>query len=254
MIFNQMLIKTKLTRKINLQNGYFVNYFYAPEISKALKPGQFAMVGSGAYLLRPFSFYDANENEIGFLYKVIGSGTEYLSILDQNSEVIIHGPLGNHFRLPDAKNKTILIVAGGIGIATFPLFVKEASGKEYKVKILYGARSKNDFVCLDELSKFGDLHLISDDGSIEKKGFVTELLEEELCKNLNCEVYACGPTPMLKKIIEVSNKFKMVTQISFEEHMACGYGVCMSCVVKVNGKYTKTCTSGPIISSDLVEI
>ena len=121
--------------------------------------------------MRPFSVYEINKDEIGLLYKVIGSGTNFLSKLQPDSDVCIHGPLGNGFKFPKDKNKPVLIVAGGIGVAAFPLVARIATEKGYKVKSLFGARSKNDLISGEELRKYGELISITDDGSSGRKGF-----------------------------------------------------------------------------------
>lgn len=251
---SQKIVKARLKETISLNKDYFITWFEAPEIVKDIKPGQFLMVGSGQYLLRPLSVFETDKDKIGFLYKRIGAGTVFLSELEKDSEIFINGPLGKGFTFPVDKNKQILIVAGGIGVATFPYVARVAKENGYKVKTLYGARSKSDIVSVALLEKYGEVELITDDGSSGKKGFVTELLQAELKENKNQEVLVCGPTPMLKGVIKICNDFSIVAQVSFEEFMACGYGVCMSCVVMSNGKYIRTCIEGPVINSNLVTI
>lgn len=248
------LVKAALTENVEIGKDYYVSWFNAPEIANNISPGQFAMMESGQYLLRPLSIYEIKENRIGFLYRVIGGGTSFLSRLKIGDKVLINGPLGKGFTYPENKNKPILIVAGGIGIATFPLVARIAFEKGYKIKTLFGARTKNDLVCTEELKKYGDLESITDDGSSGRKGFVTELLTNELNKNKDQEIFVCGPTPMLKSIIKVCNEYEVTAQVSFEEYMACGYGVCMSCVVKSDGKYLRTCVDGPVMKSNLVSV
>lgn len=250
----QKIVKARLKETVCLNKNYFVSWFETPEIISGIKPGQFLMVGSGQYLLRPFSVFEVNENRIGFLYKTIGAGTTFLSKLDINSEILINGPLGKGFIFPVDKNKQVLIVAGGIGIATFPFVARMAKESGYKVKTLYGARTKDDVVSVDLLEKYGEVKLITDDGSSGRKGFVTELLLAEIKENSNQEVLVCGPTPMLNGVIKICNDLNIIAQVSFEEFMACGYGVCMSCVVMSNGKYIRTCVEGPVINSNLVTI
>ena len=249
-----ILTKAELIENIALGKDYFVTWFNAPEICSHISPGQFVMMESGQYLLRPFSVYEINNNKIGFLYRVIGGGTSFLSKLKTGNKVLIHGPLGKGFSFPEDKGKPILIVAGGIGIATFPLVTRVAHEKGYKIKTLFGARSINDLICAEELKKYGELDFITDDGSSGQKGFVTELLRTELSKNKNQEVLVCGPTPMLKSVIKVCNEFSVIAQVSFEEYMACGYGICMSCVIMSNGKYIRSCVDGPVMRSDVVTV
>ena len=254
MTSSQVLVKAKLIENIELGGGHYVSWFLAPEITKTILPGQFVMMESGQYLLRPFSVYELNKDKIGFLYRVVGGGTSFLSKLKISDEVLINGPLGKGFTYPEDKNKPVLIVAGGIGIATFPIVARIAHEKGYKVKTLFGARSKSDLVAAEELKKYGEVESITDDGSSGKKGFVTELLTNELNKNKNQEILVCGPTPMLKSVIKVCNDFHVTAQVSFEEYMACGYGVCMSCVIKANGKYVRTCVEGPVMRSNEVTV
>lgn len=255
MDLNPTFIKGELKRNVQLGKEYFVSWFHAPEIVKRIIPGQFVMMESGQYLLRPFSVYEVSGDEIGFLYRVVGWGTGFLSKLREGDKVRINGPLGKAFIFPKDKNKPILIVAGGIGIAAFPMVARVAKNNGYKIKTLFGARSINDLVAAEELKKHGELLSITDDGSSGRKGFVTELLTEELNKNKDQEIFVCGPTPMLKSVIKVCNEFKVTAQVSFEEYMACGFGICMSCVVMTNeGKYIRTCVDGPVIKSDLVKI
>ena len=248
------LVKAELIENIELGKDYFVSWFNSPEIANSISPGQFVMMESGQYLLRPFSVYELRQNQIGVLYRVIGGGTSFLSRLKVKDKVLIHGPLGKGFNYPQNKQRPILIVAGGIGIATFPIVARIAHEKGYKVTTLFGARSKNDLVCAEELKKYGAVESITDDGSSGRKGFVTELLTAELNKNKEQEIFVCGPTPMLKSVIKVCNEFGVTAQVSFEEYMACGYGVCMSCVIKSNGKYVRTCVEGPVMRSDSVLI
>ena len=254
MTSKQFLIKAELTENKDLGNSHYVNWFFAPEIASSIKPGQFVMMESGQYLLRPFSVYELNKDKIGILYKVIGGGTSFLSRLKIGDKVLTNGPLGRGFTYPENKQKPILIVAGGIGIATFPIVARFAHESGYKIKTLFGARSKGDLVAAEELKNYGELEAITDDGSSGRKGFVTELLTNELNKNKDQEIFVCGPTPMLKSVIKVCNDFHVIAQVSFEEYMACGFGICMSCVIKANGKYVRTCVEGPVMRSDAVSV
>ena len=250
---NATILRAKLTKNVELGKEYFVSWFKAKDIADKIEPGQFVMMESGQYLLRPFSVFGINNDDIGFLYRVVGWGTGFLSKLQIGDEVTIHGPLGKTFVFPKDKKRKIVIVAGGIGVATFPLVAQKAHELGYTVLSLFGARSINDLVAAEELKKYGELQVITDDGSLGRKGFVTELLEEELKKNKQCEIFVCGPTPMLKSVIKVCHSHDVTAQVSFEEFMACGYGVCMSCVIMTtSGKYIRTCVEGPVIKSDLV--
>lgn len=249
-----VIIKAELTKNIALSKDYFISWFNASLISKNILPGQFVMMESGQYLLRPFSVYEVDRDEIGILYRIIGGGTSFLSKLKRDEKIKIHGPLGKGFNFPKEKTRPILIVAGGIGIATFPFVARCAHEEGYKIKTLFGARTINDLIAAEELKKYGEVIAITDDGSSGRKGFVTELLKEELNKNKDQEIFVCGPTPMLKSVIKACNEFNVTAQVSFEEYMACGFGVCMSCVLKANGKNIRTCVEGPVMLSNVVSV
>lgn len=248
------IIKARLVENTKIGKDYFISWFHAPEIVSNVNPGQFVMMESSQYLLRPFSIYEVKGDNAGFLYRVIGGGTTFLSSLKLGDVALIHGPLGKGFTYPVSVKKPILLVAGGIGIATFPLVARIAKEKGYQITTLFGARTKDDLICTEELKKYCDLKSITDDGSSGQKGFVTELLSAELKKNKEQEIFVCGPTPMLKSVIKVCNEFNVIAQVSFEEFMACGFGVCMSCVIKSGDKYIRTCVEGPVMRSDRVTV
>jgi dihydroorotate dehydrogenase electron transfer subunit len=119
--------------------------------------------------------------------------------------------------------------------------------------VLIGAKTKGQILCEKEFKRLGyDVKISTDDGSGGFKGKVTELLKKELSAvsyQLSA-IYACGPRPMLQEISRISQKYKIPAQISLEEHMACGVGACLGCVVNTIDGYKRVCKEGPVFEAD----
>jgi dihydroorotate dehydrogenase electron transfer subunit len=212
---------------------------------------------------RPFSVHRINPKEETFdiLFSIVGRGTQALSELKAGNQIDILGPLGNHFEIPDNAEQ-IIIVAGGLGIAPFMLFLQKL-GKRPSRLLFYGVASKNQFCLLDEFKEFQpDLYLCTDDGSQGHKGYVTDALEKYLNihSGKNRYLYACGPTPMLKTLQTICIKHRINAWVSVENVMACGFGACMGCPVPLknpvseNKKYVLACKDGPVFSLNEISI
>lgn len=224
------------------------------DVSNEAVAGQFIEIYTGKkdiLLPRPISICEINK-EIGtikLLYNVVGKGTEVFSKLKINDFVKIMGPLGNGFST-DKKGNHVLI-GGGIGVPPLLELAKNLDGEKF---IFIGARTNP--VLVNEFKKITpNVFVATDDGSFGFKGNVVELLRS---KNIKCDnIYACGPKIMLKGVCEYAKENSLDAEISMEERMACGIGVCVGCVVKVmkNGELTnlKICKDGPVfLSSEVV--
>ncbi len=233
----------------------------APHISKEAKPGQFINILCGEnqnYILRrPFSIYSRNDTSIEIVFKVVGRGTAWLKEVESGSILDIIGPLGKGFEIKE-DFESALLVSGGTGIAALRLLAEELKNKGTKVYIALGARSISNLPFSDELEKIAHkLYLATEDGTLGKKGLVTDLLSG-LFKKMNLQqVYACGPNAMLIKVAELSSRYKIPCQVSLEKFMGCGLGVCLSCVcpIKIDSgdwDYQRVCIEGPVFKSDEV--
>lgn len=248
----------------NQKAGY--NYFEiiidAPEIVKKAQPGQFVMVktadSSDPLLRRPLGVHKAQGKRITLLYEIIGKGTRLLSQKKPGEKLDVIGPLGNGFDLRtthDARRTTIL-VAGGMGVA--PLVFLAQKLIKQKPLVLLGAKTKNHILCAREFKKFGcQVKITTDDGSAGFKGRVTDLLKSILTnqrayKPTNLRIYACGPRPMLKEVSNISKEYNILAQISLEEHMACGIGACLGCVVETRAGYKRVCKEGPVFDAEKI--
>jgi len=206
----------------------------------------------GPLLRRPFSIHKAGGSVIEILYEVIGKGTEILAKRKAGEHLDIIGPLGNgfSFQLSAKSRYRPVLVAGGMGVA--PLVFLAQKLKNYKGLVLIGARTKKQILCEKEFQKAGfDVKIATDDGSAGFRGRVTDLLEDLLqapSDKLRA-IYACGPRPMLKEISRLAGKYKIPSQISLEEHMACGIGACLGCAVNTEEGSRRVCREGPVFKA-----
>lgn len=227
-----------------------------------IKPGQFVMVrvtgSSDPLLRRPFSVYNVSKNgkTIELVYKVIGRGTDLMSAWKKGMEVDILGPLGNSFPKPKKKEHTLL-VAGGIGIASFYNFAKTSLMGNQDAVLLFGARTKKEAALAKEFKKLGlKVKVATEDGSAGTKGYVTALIPKEITDKT--VIYSCGPIAMLNAVAEVAkNNGDPKCYVSLETSMACGIGACLGCAVRQSegageseyGNYKMVCADGPVFDS-----
>lgn len=227
-----------------------------------IRPGHFAMVrvsdGLDPLLRRPFGVYKVigqrgsavKGTGIELLYAVVGKGTEILSRKRPGEFVGLLAPLGNGFPMPDKGQKAVM-VSGGMGIVPLYLLARSIGSGV----MLFGARSKKDARIAGDFKGLGlKLRYATEDGSLGKKGYVTELLKSEL--KGDPVVYACGPVGMLKAVSKIAVESNVKCYVSLERSMACGIGVCLGCAVKTrnhdgaeNRNYRMVCSDGPVFDS-----
>jgi dihydroorotate dehydrogenase electron transfer subunit len=240
-----------------------------PDLAPTLGPGQFVEVRcSPSYdplLRRPFSlcdtlFEDGVPVGIRLLYIVVGRGTELMAALSPGDEVEVVGPLGGTFFLDRIPDHAVL-VAGGIGVAPFPALIRHLRDHGCsRIEMLFGARSAPGLYYRDELEALGcTVRPATEDGTAGHHGFVTDLLRDLIptWDEASTVIYTCGPNPMFKAMGPVLSTTSIPCQMSLEQVMACGFGVCNGCVVKVRGPdgpvWKKVCTDGAVFAaSDLV--
>ena len=165
------------------------------------------------------------------------------------------GTLGNGFPLQEAEGKKVFLVGGGIGIPPMLQLAKEMNADK---KILLGYRD-NQLFLKEELEKYGEVYVATEDGSVGTKGNVMDAIAANM---LSADMFfACGPMPMLRAIKKYAAEHNMKAYISLEEHMACGVGACLGCVVKTKEKdhhshvhNARICTDGPVFEAEEVEI
>jgi dihydroorotate dehydrogenase electron transfer subunit len=233
--------------------GNYIITFKSPVDIPPILPGQFAEIlihnNPNVFLRRPFSILDVDhqKREISFYVKVIGHGTRQLGEYKIGDSVNIIYPLGNSFKIPpDAKK--VLIVGGGSGIAPFILLGKELARKNIKTTFLLGGRSKKDILLTDQFSKYGEIYATTEDGSFGEKGLVTHHSIFTTSKFKYDKVYTCGPDPMMKAVGKFAREKKVACDVSLENMMACGFGICLCCVTATEEGNKRVCIEGPVFN------
>lgn len=259
-------IKSKLLKKEELKSGIFKFSVQADEITQTAKPGNFIEIRVNndiePFLRRPISIYNIKKEEgiLEFIFQVKGKGTKILSERREGELIDIVGPLGyGTFKYSSFQN--LAIIGGGIGV--FPLYelAKCAHVENKNVNTYMGFRNKDLVVLEDEFGKVSNnLTITTDDGSYAQKGFAIDFLKKDIEDGKIDSIYACGPLPMLKAVRELAIEKNIPCQISLEEKMACGLGVCLGCAVKTakspkeSPEYWHVCKAGPVFQAKDVEI
>ncbi|MBR9699065.1 dihydroorotate dehydrogenase electron transfer subunit [Candidatus Woesearchaeota archaeon] len=197
------------------------------------KPGQFVMVWLPRVDEKPMAVSYLGKDEFGFTFHTLGTFTQECSKVKKGDKIGIRGPYGNWF----SQEKNSVIVGGGVGLSSVSTLIDGM-----KATVIHGARDKDHLLYT---KRFKDMIICTDDGSAGTKGFVTLALEEVLEKKRTKKVYCCGPEIMMKKVLELCNKYHVDCEASLERYMKCGFGVCGACMIddKV------VCKEGPIFSS-----
>ena len=216
------------------------------DLSSIKNPGEFINITiPGYYLRRPISVCDFSEKHVDILYKVLGRGTKDLSDFKKGTKLDCLVGLGNGFEVKDDIKP--LLVGGGIGIAPLFALAKAFNKLGIKPALVYGARSKDDIVLVEELEKIADLHVCTDDGSLGYKGNVIDCI-----KNSDIEFdyyYSCGPQVMLKYLaLAYPNGC-----VSLEARMGCGFGACMGCSIETTKGPKRVCKEGPVFEASEVK-
>jgi dihydroorotate dehydrogenase electron transfer subunit len=247
-------LKAKIISNERVKNNYWLLRLECAEIAGKACPGQFVEIrvreGVEPLLRRPISIHDAHKAGISLFYERVGIGTRMLSERARGNFLDVIGPLGNGFacnRL--GKKDKVVLVAGGMGVAPLVFLAKRL--KTIKPLVLIGARTRAQVVCSKEFKEAGcSVKIATDDGSAGFKGKVTGLLESCLGQGGFSQIFACGPSPMLKSVSRISRQNHIGSQLSLEEHMACGIGACLGCVVNTKNGYKRVCKEGPVFSGE----
>ncbi|MEZ4705283.1 MAG: dihydroorotate dehydrogenase electron transfer subunit [Bdellovibrionota bacterium] len=219
------------------------------------KPGNFLLVSSGQpdlILRRPMAIYRMHDaTHIDILYTLVGEGTCSLSKQHAGDKLSILGPLGNEFPSPSAERR-IWIVAGGIGIAPFLFWLETYSQLVQHTQIFLGFQDQAQTHILQHFDPWkANLCYSTDNGSVGFRGNVVSLFKQNLQNQKPDLVYTCGPTKMMNAVYDICKKHRISIFSSLEARMACGIGVCLSCVCEIdhdnkNARYDLVCKDGPI--------
>lgn len=262
--------------------------FFAPDMAAQALPGQFFMLriaGQNDPLIgRALAMFDrhrdgaGNLNAISVVYTVKGRFTTAMARRNPGDQIDVWGPLGNAFSTEPVDH--LILVAGGVGQTPMLTYAAAALGREEfgassssnqavtgplgmkgpfasKVTMCYGARTKDQLAGVEQFQKVcSEVIVTTEDGSAGIQGRVTTALESILKQKQSerCRIACCGPEPMMHAVSNMAEAYDVTCQVSLETPMACGIGICFTCVAKViqpDGQwdYKRTCVEGPIFDS-----
>ena len=252
----------RLTSQCEIAPGIF-DMWLETELAKDAKPGQFVGVftkDKSKLLPRPISICEVNKekNALRLVYRNNGenTGTNEFSSYEKGEDVELLGVLGNGFPFEKAEGKKVFLMGGGIGVPPILQLAKQIGDPD--AQIIVGYRDSKTFL-REDFEKYGRVYIATEDGSVGSKGNVMNAISDN---DLKCDViFACGPMPMLRAIKKYAEENGVPAYISLEEHMACGVGACLGCVVKTKEvdhhshvNNARICTDGPVFLASEVEI
>jgi dihydroorotate dehydrogenase electron transfer subunit len=246
-------------------DAYYVMTVVAPGIAARFRPGQFVAVAVGGpdtsmLLRRAFSIHDVRPDHGGtveFVFAPVGPGTRWLAERRTRDVLDVAGPLGRPFPVP-RDPVSCLLVGGGYGSAPlFPLASRLRS-RDCQVDFLLGAASADRvFGALTARRTGRTAAVTTEDGSMGIRGLVTDRLTQVIHEARTDVIYACGPMGMLRQVTALAQRYEIPVLTLVEESMACGIGVCMTCVLPVVGddgvtRMVRSCVAGPVFRGDTV--
>ena len=251
----------KVVEAKKFSNGFAVVSVRCPQIAKDALPGHFVnILAEPVFLRRPIGIFDVQGDIVKFFVKIVGKGTEWLADRSEGDSLDMIGPLGKGI-FDDQKAERVILVAGGVGLAPLFFYLTHNDKSDKKKILFYGARTKEEICFVDELGELTDyLFFATEDGSFGEKGFVTDSM-----RNVSLDfkegdlIMTCGPKPMLKSVIDFSESVGVTCQVSLENYMGCGTGVCLSCAIPVldydsdGQKYRRVCADGPVMDSSIID-
>ena len=274
----------EIVENVRLAKETYRVRFRSPEIASRILPGQFLMLRladlNDPLIGRPLAVYDVTGDCLDVVYLVKGKLTSRLQGFRPGQRLDVWGPLGNGF-LPQPTDHLVM-VAGGIGQTPFLALAKEYCGRQKfgnpprelppakSITFCYGARSAEYVAGMEDFERLGvDVRIATDDGSRGHRGLVTDLLRQVLMETLpqspvpspqppSPHIVCCGPEPMMEAVAKIAAEHDVPCEVSLETPMACGIGICFTCVAKVKTSdgewdYKRTCVEGPVFDAAAIE-
>lgn len=245
---SKKVVKASVQGQSMIAPGIYQMIIHAPEVAAEASCGQFINVypkAESTLLPRPISISEIQEETLTIVYAVVGKGTDEFSHYQVGDEIRISTPLGNGYTV-QAEAKVSVLVGGGIGVPPLVELAKQIKGE--KIAVL-GFREEP--ILVEKLQALGvKVYIATDSGKTGFKGNVVQLIEQEGIQG--DYFYACGPKVMLRALAAHCEKNKVPVQVSMEERMGCGYGVCVGCVIKIKADnekgyvLKKVCKEGPV--------
>jgi dihydroorotate dehydrogenase electron transfer subunit len=240
-------------RNIPLNPRHFILELQVPDRLPAMLPGQFVQVLVGnspsTFLRRPFSIHsiDPGNSSFRLLIQVKGEGTRHLAEFSEGKTLNVIFPLGNSFSLPASPE--VLLVGGGCGVAPLLFLAQHLFQHNFRPAILTGWRSEKDIFEREEYEKYGEFKVITEDGSSGEKGLVTDHSIFQKEKTGFSRIYCCGPDQMMRAVAKIAKIQRTGCEVSLENMMACGFGVCLCCVTPTIHGHQRVCMEGPVFDT-----
>ncbi len=264
MVVNEAL---RILRTVRYDAAHYSVFLQAGTIASAAKPGQFVMVQAGdglrPYLRRAFSVADVStvSGVPGFelVVRAVGVGTEALGRFSEGTPIPVLGPLGVPFPIDDLRQSDrVALVAGGIGLAPLVLLSRRLAERGIPADLFYGGRNESEVLKRPDFERLLGAHrcrYATDDGSLGKKGLVTDILGAALEAGTSYRrVYACGPVPMFRSLAAMLEAAGVEGSFALEAEMACGFGVCLGCVAPTSdGRFATICKEGPCVPPSFID-
>lgn len=212
-----------------------------------IRPGQFVEIAvPGCYLRRPLSVCDIEGNLMTIIYKTIGEGTARMAQMKSGETIDILSGLGNGYDLTKA-GKEVLLIGGGVGVPPLIYAAKQLRKAGKNVHVVMGFNTQSEVFAEQVFKELGcRVDVCTMDGSYGSKGVVTDLLHKPAPY-----YYACGPMPMIKALLRTIGTNG---QISMEERMGCGAGLCMGCTIETKEGFKRVCKEGPVFDAGALKI
>jgi dihydroorotate dehydrogenase electron transfer subunit len=246
-------------------DAYYAMTVVAPGIAARFRPGQFVALAVGGpvtsmLLRRAFSIHDVRPDHGGtveFVFAATGAGTRWLAERRARDVLDVTGPLGRPFPVPRDPVSCLLV---GEGYGSAPLFslANRLRERRCSVDFLLGAATGDRvFGALTARRTGRTATITTEDGSLGARGVVTDLMGQIIHEARTDVIYACGPMPMLRRVTALARRYDIPVQVAVEELMACGVGVCMTCVLPVTGtdgitRMVRSCVDGPVFRGEQV--
>jgi dihydroorotate dehydrogenase electron transfer subunit len=227
----------------------------APVIAALATPGQYVMVRCGGGhdmpLRRPLGIHRIYQDGIALLFTVVGRGTAWLSERKAGEQVDLFGPLGKGFEI-HPSSRSLLLVAGGVGVAPLVALAESAMSKGISVILLIGEKSSAKIYPSHLLPSGIEPVVTTEDGSLGQKGVITDILPQFIPEA--DQIFACGPLPMYRAMAKMSSKFgNKPVYVLLETVMGCGVGACLSCSIETKHERKLVCKDGPVFElNDIV--
>lgn len=221
---------------------------FAGDVSGVTRAGQFVEIAlDGLYLRRPISVCNYDDGELTIIYKVVGKGTDLMSQMAEGTQLDVLTGLGNGFDTEHDCAKPLL-VGGGVGVPPLYRLTRDLIARGKEVTVVLGFNTESEIFYAEEFAALGaKVILATADGSVGVKGFVTDAIRES---GVEADYfYSCGPLPMLKALC---NSLEISGEVSLEERMGCGFGICMGCSIQTTKGAKRVCKDGPVFKKEEV--